>query len=202
MMRTILFLHFHPASGRLNELVKRIPYAPEDSELYFIDISRAEKETLGMETLKYLNNHYEDDVPYVWNGQPAHIASVEQSLPHMRLHLLKAMRQFCRDRLARNRILADENELSGRMQLFQPAFEPKIVSRRGDTYAVSRDLSGVTHWFGLRTSHSAPELLRQMIREVWLERKSNFQNEIRLDTSLLDLLNVAIRDAEGKTSFD
>jgi len=58
MMRTILFIHFNPGSGRLEQLVKRIPYAPEDSEMYWIDISRKEKEMLGAEKLEYLNNHY------------------------------------------------------------------------------------------------------------------------------------------------
>ena len=201
-MRTILFLHFHAESGRLNELVKSIPYAPEDTELYFIDISRPEKEMLGVQELKYLNNHYEDDVPYVWNGQPAHIASVELPLAHMRLHLLKAMRQNSRNRLDKNRILAGENELEGRMQLFCKPPEFELISRGCNTYAVSCDLFGVKHWFGLHTSRSEPEQIHQMIRKIYLDQKFKFQQEIRQDTFLLDLLNVVIRNAERKISFD
>jgi len=44
--------------------------------------------------------------------------------------------------------------------------------------------------------------LQQMIREVWLERKSNSQNEMRRDAILLGLLRSAIRAAEGKTSLE
>ena len=151
MMRTILFIHFNPGSDRLEQLVKRIPYAPEDSEMYWIDISRKEKEMLGMETLEYLNNHYEDDRPYVWKNQPAHIASVDLPLPHTRLRLLNAMRKDCRNRFEKNRVLAAENELSGRMLLFRSSPEPEIVSRSCNTYVVSCDLFGVRHWFGLHS---------------------------------------------------
>jgi len=206
MMRTILFIHFNPGSGRLEQLVKRIPYAPEDSEMYWIDISRKEKEMLGVETLEYLNNHYEDDRPYVWKNQPAHIASVDLPLPRMRLRLLNAMRQFCRNRFEKNRVLAAENELSGRMQLFRSSPEPEIVSRSCNTYVVSCDLFGIRHWFGMHTPGNfqapAPELLRQMIREVWLERKSDFKNEMRRSAKILGLLNSAIRDAEDKITLE
>ena len=155
-----------------------------------------------MEHLEYLNNHYEDDVPYVWNGQPAHIASVELPLAHMRLHLLKAMRQFCCDRLDENRILAGENELSGRMQLFRSAPEPETVFRGCDTYAVSCDLFGVRHWFGLRTSRSEPEQIHQMIRKIYLDQKFKIQQEIQQDAKLLEVLNSAIEDAEDKNPVD
>jgi len=196
------FIHFNPVSGRLEQLVKRIPYATEDSKMYWIDISRKEKEMLGVEKLDYLNNHYEDDRPYVWKNQPAHIASVDLPLPHMRLRLLMAMRESCHNHFEKNRILAGENELFGRMQLFRSAPEPEIVSRGCSTYAVSYDLFGVRHWFGLRTSHLAPELLPRMIREVWLERKSDFQSEMRQDAKSLGLLNSAIREAEDKITLE
>ncbi|OQA82054.1 MAG: hypothetical protein BWY31_03463 [Lentisphaerae bacterium ADurb.Bin242] len=206
MMRTILFIHFNPSSGQLEQLVKRIPYAPEDSEMYWIDISRKEKEMLGAEKLEYLNNHYEDDRPYVWKNQPAHIASVDLPIPHMRLRLLKAMREDCRNRLEENANLADTNEISGRMLLFRSQADFSIVSRGYGTFAVSWDLFGVRHWFGLHSPGKfqmpTPELLRRMIREVWLERKSDFQNEMRQDAKILELLNSAIRDAEDKITLE
>ncbi len=202
MMRTILFIHFNPGSGQLEQLVKRIPYAREDSEMYWIDISRKEKEMLGVEKLDYLNNHYEDDRPYVWKNQPAHIASVDLPLPRIHLRLLNAMRKDCRERLEKNGHLADANELSGRMLLFRSQAAFSVVSRGHGTYAVSYDLFGIRHWFWLCTSHPAPELLPRMIREVWLERKSDFQNEMRQDAKILGLLNSAIRDAEDKIVFE
>ena len=209
MMRTILFIHFNPSSGSLEQLVKRIPYAPEDSEIYWIDISRREKEMLGAETLEYLNNHHEDNRPYVWKNQPAHIASVDLPLPHMRVRLLNAMREDCCARLEKNAHLADANELSGRMLLFRSQADFTIVSRGRDTLAVSCDLFGVRHWFGLHSPGKfqtpTPEVLRQMIREVWLERKSDFQNEMRQDAKILGLLNSlnsAIRDAEDKITLE
>ena len=202
MMRTILFLHFHTESGHLNELIKQIPYAQEDTELYFIDISRREKETLGVDHLEYLNNHYEDDMPYVWNGQPAHIASVDQSPANMRLILLNAMRQNCRNRLNKNKFLAGENELEGRMQLFCKRPEFELISRGCNTYAVSCDLFGVRHWFGLRTSRPEPEQIHQMIRKIYLDQKFKFQQEIQQDAKLLDVLNSAIEDAEDKNPID
>lgn len=202
MMRTILFIHFNPRSGNLAQLVKRIPYAPEDSEMYWIDISRKEKEMLGVEKLEYLNNHHEDDRPYVWKNQPAHIASIDLPLPRMRLRLLNAMRKDCCNRLEENAHLADANELSGRILLFRSQVAFSVVSRGHDTFAVSCDLFGIRHWFWLCTSHPAPELLPRMIREVWLERKSDFQNEMRQDAKILRLLNSAIRDAEDKISHE
>ena len=206
MMRTILFIHFNPGSGRLEQLVKRIPYAQEDSEMYLIDLSRREKEMLGVETLEYLNNHYEDDRPYVWKNQPAHIASVDLPLPHMRLRLLNAMRKDYRDRLEENAHFADANELSGRILLFRSKAPFSVVSRGRGTFAVSCDLFGIRHWFGLHSPGNfqapTPELLRQMIREVWLERKSNFQNEMRQDAKLLGFLNSAVQDAEDKITLE
>lgn len=70
MMRTILFVNFLQETRQLRSIVKQIPYAPEDSEMYFIDISTADKEKLGVDALSYLNNHYEDDTPCVWLMQP------------------------------------------------------------------------------------------------------------------------------------
>ena len=204
MMRTILFIHFNPGSGRLEQLVKRIPYAPEDSEMYWIDISRKEKEMLGVETLEYLNNHHEDDRPYVWKNQPAHIASVDLPLPRMRLRLLNAMRKEFNNRLEKNQRLANENELSGRILLFRYKAPFSVVSRGRGTFAISCDLFGVRHWFGLHSPGKFPatELLQPMIREVWLERKSDFQNEMRRSAKILGLLNSAIRDAEDKITLE
>ena len=48
----------------------------------------------------------------------------------------------------------------------------------------------------------ATQLLRQMIREVWLERKSDFQNEMRQNAKILGLLNSAIRNAEDKNPLE
>lgn len=64
MMRTILFIHYDPQNNKLCSLTKQIPYTPEDSEMYFIDISLADKDRLKVKELKYLNNHYNDDQPY------------------------------------------------------------------------------------------------------------------------------------------
>ena len=91
MMRTILFVNFLQETRQLRSIVKQIPYAPEDSEMYFIDISTADKEKLGVDALSYLNNHYEDDAPCVWLMQPSHIASIHMPVKYMRLQLLLAM---------------------------------------------------------------------------------------------------------------
>ncbi len=66
MMRTILFIHYDPKRNELCSRVKRIPYTPEDTDMYFVDISPIDKEKLGVMELKYLNNHYADEQPYVW----------------------------------------------------------------------------------------------------------------------------------------
>ena len=99
MMRTILFIHYDPKRNELCTLVKRIPYAPEDAEMYFVDISLADKEKLGVGDLKYLNNHYSDDQPYVWLNQPSHVASCSMPLKYMYLQLLKTMQKKFQEQL-------------------------------------------------------------------------------------------------------
>ena len=42
MMKTILFINFNTHTGRLEKLVKQIPYAPEDNSMYYVDISQEE----------------------------------------------------------------------------------------------------------------------------------------------------------------
>ena len=91
MMRTILFIHYDPQNNKLCSLTKQIPYTPEDSEMYFIDISLADKDRLKVKELKYLNNHYNDDQPYPWLNQPSHIASCHTPIKYMYIQLLKAM---------------------------------------------------------------------------------------------------------------
>lgn len=36
MMKTVLFINFNTSSGRLEKVVKQIPYAPEDKSIYYI----------------------------------------------------------------------------------------------------------------------------------------------------------------------
>jgi len=116
------------------------------------------------------------------------------------------MRKESRDHLEKNGHLADANELSGRILLFRSQAAFSVVSRGRGTFAVFCDLFGVRHWFGLHSPGNfqapVPDLLRQMIREVWLERKSDFQNEMRQDAKILELLNSAIREAEDKITLE
>ncbi len=128
MMRQILLIHINPNTGKLVQLIKKIPYAPEDQEMYFIDISRQEMENLGVKHLSYLNNCYEDGIPFVWQDQPSHIASTELPMPYMRLRLLNAMKAECQLRCQQMEKAAVQDELSARTLLYPATPKPIIIS--------------------------------------------------------------------------
>ena len=204
MMRKILFIYANPKTCELLQLVKEIPYAPEDQTMYFIDISRQDMETLGVEHLNYLNNCYEDNIPYVWPDQPSHIASVDMPLPYMRLRLLKSMREECQHRYHEMEHTAIQSEFTVRTLLFSETPAPSVISRGDKVYAVSRDFFGTRHWFCLRLFSGgippAPERLHEMIRKNWVESRQTFRKQLDWQKFLLSKLNIAIEAVEAEIS--
>lgn len=200
MMRKILFIHANPNTGKLLQLVKEIPYAPEDQTMYFIDISKQDMEMLGTKHLNYLNNCYEDNIPYVWPEQPSHIASVDMPMPYMRLRLLKAIKT---EYLILQKALeqrAIQSEFTARTLLYPETPPPSVVFRGDKVYAVSRDLFGVQYWFCLRMhagdAANASENLRQMIYSAWSDSRKNFRQQQDRLFCLLSELDFAIEAVE------
>ncbi len=172
MMRTILFIHYDPECNGLYSLVKHIPYAPEDTELYFVDISPIDKEKLGVMELKYLNNHYADEQPYVWLNQPSHIASCSMPLKYMYIRLLRAMQiKFQKQQQLLGTMLADYDKQD---QMWQrgdlPGFE--TTRMRGCSSVSGKwKILGKIHFFSVSTDRNAPATLCKMLRQVWLEMR-------------------------------
>jgi len=93
MMRSILFANLNPHTGKIAYVIRKTAYAPEDTGITFLDVSKQECEALGIDRIVYPTNHYEDDIPYVWVAHPAHIASLKLPLHCMRQLLLNAMKR-------------------------------------------------------------------------------------------------------------
>ena len=194
MMRTILFIQYDPKRNELCTLVKRIPYAPEDAEMYFVDISLADKEKLGVGDLKYLNNHYSDDQPYVWLNQPSHVASCSMPLKYMYLQLLKTMQKKFQEQLEiLDGILTTydrENIMWQRGYL--PGFETTRM-RGCSTVSGKWKILGKIHLFSVPADRNAPTALCKMLRQVWQEMR---QEVIQLNAVYHAVLRMIDRKAE------
>jgi hypothetical protein len=193
-----------PIPANFFSLSRKIPYAPEDQTMYFIDISRQDMEMLGTKHLNYLNNCYEDNTPYVWLEQPSHIASVDMPMPYMRLRLLKSMREECQHRYNEMEHTAIQSEFAARTLLYSGTPAPSVISRCDKVYAVSRDFFGTRHWFCLRLFSGeippAHERLHEMIRKNWVESRQTFRKQLDWQKFLLSKLNIAIEAVEAEIS--
>ncbi|WP_288613549.1 hypothetical protein [uncultured Victivallis sp.] len=197
MMRTILFVNFLPEARQLRSIVKRIPYAPEDYEMYFIDISAADKERLGVDALSYLNNHYEDDTPCVWLMQPSHIASIHMPMKYMRLRLLQAMlRQFQnRYHLLDKAITACDSMVQILQRNILPQ-EIQLIARSRNVFTVRWNFGGEEHIFLFRDSQNVTHNLCRMVQQVRYEKGRTLQQQKIWIQNCLSTVTSAIEQAE------
>ena len=77
--RTIVMAHVNLKAGRIEFLIKKqliLPGRRQPPE--FISFSSEERRTIGMDSIEYCLNYYDDDVAYIWPTYFAHIASIRQ----------------------------------------------------------------------------------------------------------------------------
>ena len=197
MMRTILFVNFLQETRQLRSIVKQIPYAPEDSEMYFIDISTADKEKLGVDALSYLNNHYEDDTPCVWLMQPSHIASIHMPVKYMRLRLLLAMlRQFQNRYHLLDKATTACDSIGQILQRNILPQEIQLIARNRDVFTVRWNFCKEEHIFLFRGSQNVTHNLCRMIQQVRYEKKRTLQQQKIWIQNCLSAVTSAIEQAE------
>lgn len=197
MMRTILFVNFLQETRQLRSIVKQIPYVPEDSEMYFIDISTADKEKLGVDALSYLNNHYEDDAPCVWLMQPSHIASIHMPVKYMRLQLLLAMlRQFQNRYHLLDKATTACDSIGQILQRNILPQEIQLIARNRDVFTVRWNFCKEEHIFLFRGSQNVTHNLCRMIQQVRHEKKRTLQQQKIWIQNCLSAVTSAIEQAE------
>ena len=77
--RTIVMAHVDLKAGRIEFLVKKQRIQPGRRQLpEFMSFSSEECRTIGMDSIEYCLNCYDDDVAYIWPTYFAHIASIRQ----------------------------------------------------------------------------------------------------------------------------
>lgn len=186
MMRTILFIHYDPQNNKLCSLTKQIPYTPEDSEMYFIDISLADKDRLKVKELKYLNNHYNDDQPYPWLNQPSHIASCHTPIKYMYIQLLKAMQtNFFQQKKKLDKIIStyDQQNLMWQRN-YLPGFDKSFAQNSLSINGKWQILDQV-HIFSVPADNNSSIQLCKMLRQVWREERKKI---VKINTMYQEIL--------------
>jgi len=194
MMKTILFINFNTHTGRLEKLVKQIPYAPEDKSIYYIDISQAEKSLLGVKELYYMNNQYEDDLPVVWIDQPSHVASCHIPEEYLEKMLLMAMfRQFnqmCDD--FKNQITTC-NDIH-RTMLYFPRKDGTYPGDKHTTVVHQFTLFGTPHLFIGQNGGFTQEELLKIQRSVIDDKRKDLQKALMMLSLICDLISERLRE--------
>lgn len=77
--RVIVIAYVNLQSGRVEFLIKKqLLHTGRKPATEFLVIKPEERERLGLNSIEYFLNYYEDDVAYVWPNYHAHIASLHQ----------------------------------------------------------------------------------------------------------------------------
>lgn len=185
MMRYILFAHINPDTERVAYVLKKTAYAPEDTEIVFLDISRQECENLGVEQVIYPTNHYDDDTPYVWDFHPAHIASLKIPLRYMRRLLLNAMQRATDVEIANKLKIEEKSESTIRewackKQNILARF--RFAPQTSGTLTLTDIIGETRHLFAVRCQSSATlneeKLLYQMLIRQHHEAKNSAQTRL------------------------
>ena len=198
MMKTVLFINFNTSSGRLEKVVKQIPYAPEDKSIYYIDISQAEKSLLGVKELYYMNNQYEDDLPVVWIDQPSHVASCYIPEEYLEKMLLMAMfRQFnqmCDDF---KKQITTCNDIH-RTMLYFPRKDGTYPGDKHTTVVHQFTLFGTPHLFIGQNGGFTHEELLKIQRSVIADKRNDLQKALLMLSLICDLISARL----GELNFD
>ena len=198
MMKTVLFINFNTSSGRLEKVVKQIPYAPEDNSMYYVDISQEEKSLLGVKELNYLNNQYEDDLPVVWVDQPSHVASCYIPEEYLEKMLLMAMfRQFnqmCDDLKKQITICNDIH----RTMLYFPRKDGTYPGDKHTTVVHQFTLFGTPHLFISKNGGFTQEELLKIQRSVIDDKRKDLQKARMMLSLICDLISERLQ----KLNFD
>ena len=194
MMKTVLFINFNTSSGKLEKVVKQIPYAPEDKSIYYIDISQAEKSLLGVKELYYMNNQYEDDLPVVWIDQPSHVASCYIPEEYLEKMLLMAMfRQFnqmCDDF---KKQIPTCNDIH-RTMLYFPRKDGTYPGDKHTTVVHQFTLFGTPHLFIGQNGGFTQEELLKIQRSVIDDKRKDLQKALMMLSLICDLISERLRE--------
>lgn len=185
MMRYILFAHINPETERIAYILKKTAYAQEDSEIAFLDISRQECEILGVDRIIYPTNHYDDDIPYVWDFHPAHIASLKIPLPYMRRLLLNAMQRANDAEIARKLKIEEKSENTIREWACQKQnmlARFRFAPQTSGVLTLTDIIGDTRHLFAVRSqpdkTQNSGKLLYQMLMQQHREVKNSAQNRL------------------------